>query len=138
MTTNTPHAPNLTPAERSKQNRLAELLEKAKDHVMTPEEIAAQRKSWVCGEMLLQYPTMTYDEASERYDAITEAQAPAPQVMPPADYEEKLSSFLDALDEWGCEDNGERAEHIIEFQRTGYDLDAYLAEHPDRHKSEVN
>lgn len=78
--TNTPYAPNLTPAERRKRNRLAELLDKAKDHVMTPEEIAAQRKSWVCGEMLLQYPTMTYDEASDRYDAITASPAPAPQV----------------------------------------------------------
>lgn len=65
---------------------------------------------------------------------------PAPQttVMAPADYEQKLSEFLDALDEWGCEDNTERAEQIIEFQRTGYDLDAYLVEHPDRPKSEVN
>lgn len=38
----------------------------------------------------------------------------------------------------GCDDNGERAEHIIEFQRTGYDLDAYLEDHPDRPKQEVN
>lgn len=59
-------------------------------------------------------------------------------VNAPADYQDKLSSFLDALDEWGCEDNIERAEQLIEFQRTGYDLDAYLVEHPDRPKSEVN
>lgn len=70
--------------------------------------------------------------------AICRDAPPAPQVMAPADYQEKLSSFLDALDEWGCDDNGERAEHIIEFQRTGYDLDAYLEDHPDRPKQEVN
>jgi len=61
-----------------------------------------------------------------------------PNVMAPSDYELKLSSFLDALDDWGCDDNGERAEQIIEFQRAGYDLDAYLAEHPDRAKAELN
>lgn len=70
--------------------------------------------------------------------ALADTSAPAPQVMAPADYQEKLSGFLDALDEWGCDDNGERAEHIIEFQRTGYDLDAYLEDHPDRPKQEVN
>ncbi|MNW15397.1 hypothetical protein D3C71_2138870 [compost metagenome] len=59
-------------------------------------------------------------------------------MIAPDDYEEKLSDFLDALDEWGCEDNTERAEQIIEFQRTGYDLDAYIVEHPDRPKSEAN
>lgn len=67
------------PAKRREQNRLEGLLDKAKDHVMTAEEIAAQRKSWFCGEMLLQYPTMTYGEASDRYDAITAS--PAPQVV---------------------------------------------------------
>lgn len=70
-----------------------------------------------------------------------DAANPSPQtksVMAPADYQEKLSDFLDALDEWGCDDNDERAEQIIEFQRTGYDLDAYRVEHPERPKSEVN
>lgn len=60
-----------TPADRRKNTHLAHLLEKAKNHVMTPAEIDAQRKSWVCGEMLLQYPTMTYEDASARYDAAT-------------------------------------------------------------------
>lgn len=56
------------PAERRKMATLAEMLEKAKDHVMSPADIAVQRKSWVCGEMLLRYPSMTYDEASALYD----------------------------------------------------------------------
>ncbi|UXT47808.1 hypothetical protein FY136_00580 [Agrobacterium tumefaciens] len=56
--------------------------------------------------------------------------------------EEKLSLFLDALDEWGCEDNLERAKEILDFQRCGYDLSEYV-EHqegdgPLRPKSEVN
>jgi hypothetical protein len=42
--------------------------------------------------------------------------------------EEKLAHFLDALDEWGCDDNLERAKAILEFQRCGYDLEEYLVE----------
>ena len=60
------------------------------------------------------------------------------RVQAPEEFEEKLSDFLEALDEWGCDDNAERAREILEFQRTGYDLDAYLVEHPDRPKSELN
>ena len=36
-----------------------------------------------------------------------------------------LSDFLDALDEWGCEDSLERAEAIIAFIDSGYDLSEY-------------
>jgi hypothetical protein len=36
-----------------------------------------------------------------------------------------LSLFLDALDEWGCEDNDERADEIITFFDGGCDLSAY-------------
>jgi hypothetical protein len=52
--------------------------------------------------------------------------------------EQKLASFLDALDEWGCDDNLDRAEHILEFQRHGYDLSEYLEAQPVRQKNEVN
>lgn len=38
---------------------------------------------------------------------------------------ELLSDFLDALDEWGCEDNTARAEHIAAFIADGFDLSAY-------------
>lgn len=55
-----------------------------------------------------------------------------------SDLEQKLADFLDALDEWGCEDNLDRAKHILEFQRHGYDLSEYLEEQPIRAKSEVN
>jgi hypothetical protein len=47
---------------------LAALLEKARGHVMTPDEIAAQRRSWVVGELMLQHPEMTKAEADARYD----------------------------------------------------------------------
>lgn len=66
-----------TPADRRKREKLNELLAKAKDHVMSPAEIEAQRKSWVCGEMLLQYPAMTYDAAAALYD---HARTPLPPV----------------------------------------------------------
>lgn len=38
---------------------------------------------------------------------------------------ESLSHFLDALDEWGCEDNDQRAAEIIAFLDGGCDLSAY-------------
>lgn len=41
----------------------------------------------------------------------------------------KLSAFLEALDEWGCVDNQDRAKEILEFQKGGYDLSAYREEH---------
>jgi hypothetical protein len=52
----------------------------------------------------------------------------------PEDKNEKYAAaniaiFLDALDEWGCDDNEERAKAIIEFQKSGYDLSAYREEH---------
>lgn len=72
---------HVTPAERRKRDHLADLIEKARHHVMTPSEIAAQRKSWVCGEMMLQYPTMTYNDASARYDVVHTAETPPPQVI---------------------------------------------------------
>jgi hypothetical protein len=46
------------------------LIEKARHHVMTPEEMAAQRKSWVIGEMMLEHESMTRLEAEEIYDNI--------------------------------------------------------------------
>lgn len=56
--------------------------------------------------------------------------------------EEKLANFLDALDEWGCDDNLERAKQILDFQRSGYDLSEYrdhsIEDGPMRPKSEVN
>lgn len=43
--------------------------------------------------------------------------------------EQALAIFLGALDEWGCEDNEERATEIILFIDSGYDL---LSEYEDR------
>lgn len=43
---------------------------------------------------------------------------------------ELLSVFLDALDEWGCDDNLERANSIADFIAGGFDLTAYEAERP--------
>ena len=43
-----------------------------------------------------------------------------------------ISTFLDALDEWGCEDNDERAEQIAAFIAGGFDLSEYLERPPLR------
>lgn len=56
----------------------------------------------------------------------------------PDDFEQKLSAFIDALDEWGCSDNAARAKEILQFQRAGYDLDSYLVDHPSRSQLEIN
>lgn len=39
--------------------------------------------------------------------------------------ERALAHFLDALDEWGCEDNEKRAAEIVRFIDGGYDLSEY-------------
>ncbi|KKW24640.1 MAG: hypothetical protein UY74_C0026G0012 [Candidatus Kaiserbacteria bacterium GW2011_GWC2_52_8b] len=47
------------------------LMALAKNHVMTREEMVAQRKSWVIGEMLEERPDMTREEAERIYDEVT-------------------------------------------------------------------
>jgi hypothetical protein len=53
-------------AEVKTDPKLLELLERARDHKMTPEEIDAQRRSWVRGNVGLSYPDMP----AERLDAL--------------------------------------------------------------------
>jgi hypothetical protein len=47
------------------------LLAKARTYVMTADERAAQRKSWVVGEMMLEHPDMTREEAVRVYDDVS-------------------------------------------------------------------
>jgi len=42
------------------------LLELARTHVMSHEERLEQRRSWVIGELMLEHPDMTREEALER------------------------------------------------------------------------
>lgn len=46
------------------------LLERARHYKMLPEEKAAQRRSWVVGEMMLEHPEMTRDEANDIYNYV--------------------------------------------------------------------
>jgi hypothetical protein len=59
---------------------LMALLERAKAHKMTPQEISAQRRSWVVGEMMLEHESMSKAEAGRLYDEmlVTLGYAPAP------------------------------------------------------------
>lgn len=50
--------------------KLLALLEKAKGHVMTRAEKDAQRESWVIGEMMLEHPEMTREQAKAIYDRV--------------------------------------------------------------------
>lgn len=112
------HATDKTPASRRKNEKLAALLIKAKDHVMSPAEIDAQRKSWVCGEMLLQYPTMTYDEASALYDAATASATSSPPSEPRTAKEDHYAHTSDAHHEGG-ESNVSVGRHSTAFHNRG-------------------
>lgn len=144
---------HLNDLERSIADHYAPLNQPANPQPETPEwwrdEAAAEREfmEYFCRNYPEPY-TMISDpkwhapkifRAAKRALLATVVPPPArPRIQAPSDFEEKLSDFLEALDEWGCDDNAERAQQILEFQRTGYDLDAYLVEHPDRDKSELN
>ena len=56
----------------------------------------------------------------------------------PDNYEEMLSEFLTALDEWGCDCNTQKAKMILDFQRSGYRLDEYVIEHGQVSAMELN
>lgn len=47
---------------------LEALIERARHHVMTPEEKRAQRRSWVIGEMMLEHPEMTREYVEKLLD----------------------------------------------------------------------
>lgn len=51
---------------------LLRLIEKCKGTVMSKEDLAAQRKSWVVGEMMLEHPSMTKEEAEAIYNRVVE------------------------------------------------------------------
>jgi hypothetical protein len=49
-------------------DELKALIERAKNHVMTPEERIAQRRSWVIGQMMLSHPEMSRAEVDALID----------------------------------------------------------------------
>lgn len=63
------HRPTVTNPEL-----LARLEEARKRSPMSREEIDAQRKSWVRGELMLEHPDMTVEEATELVDKAHERQ----------------------------------------------------------------
>lgn len=52
---------------------LEALLERARNHVMTPEEKAAQRRPWCIGELMLSHPDMTKERANELHSEAEQA-----------------------------------------------------------------
>ncbi len=61
----------LTP-QHPPRPELDALFERAKGHKMTQEERAAQRKSWVIGNMLLDHPDMSREHAERIYSQVTD------------------------------------------------------------------
>jgi hypothetical protein len=49
---------------------LLKLLERAKGYVMTKGEREAQRRSWVIGEMMLEHPEMSREQAEAIYNRV--------------------------------------------------------------------
>lgn len=56
----------LTLTEPRTDPELLALIEKARNHVMTPEEVEAQRISWVIGQMGMTHPEWTREETEAR------------------------------------------------------------------------
>ena len=61
---------SLPKTDRTALNRLIEAARKLPP--MTKEQRAAQRKSWVIGEMMLARPEMTREEAERIYDEVSD------------------------------------------------------------------
>lgn len=81
---------------------------------------------------------MVTDKVYDQREDLYEAQMERFVNIPPNDSEQAwqrrknqirrinaLASFLEALDEWGCVDNTQRAEEIIKFQMSGENLSEY-------------
>ena len=51
---------------------LLRLLEECKGTILSKEDRAAQRKSWVVGEMMLEHPNMMREEAEAIYNQVVE------------------------------------------------------------------
>jgi hypothetical protein len=54
------------------------LLKWASQHVMTAAEIAAQRRSWVIGEMMVEHPEMSREKAEAIVDSVIEGSVSQP------------------------------------------------------------
>jgi len=57
---------------------LRALLEAAKNHIMTPEERWAQRRSWVLGEIMLADPNLSRENAEASVDIALADYSPPP------------------------------------------------------------
>lgn len=62
---------------------------------------------------------------------LSSIEGPSREVRLTPEQIELLSHFLEALDEWGCDDNMDRANHIADFIAGGFDLTAYEEGRPD-------
>ena len=54
---------------------LAAMLDQARHHAVTPDEIEAQRRSWVIGEAMLRDENLTREQAERLYDQASRGSA---------------------------------------------------------------
>jgi hypothetical protein len=77
---------------------LEALIEKARNHVMSPAEILAQKRSWVIGQMGLSRPDMSREEIEELVDR---SLGPAPSTA--TDLEAAEAAFRAHYEgSWAC------------------------------------
>lgn len=91
---------------------LSALLERAAMHVMTPQEIAAQRRSWVIGEMMLEHPEMSRERAIEIYESVASPDKSKEVTMITPDVLENM--IRDVADKQGRFNRAGRTYRIIE------------------------
>lgn len=94
------------------------LVERARNHKMTAAERAAQRRSWVIGEMLMEHPEMSRGEASAIYDGLFD-----PSPIDPAAI--RAQARREALEE-AARRTVDEADTLIESLREGIMTDAGL------------
>lgn len=57
-------------ASLGREPTLEEMLAESRKHTMTREEYEAQRRSWVIGEMMLEYPDMAREYVERIYNEV--------------------------------------------------------------------
>ncbi|EHP94845.1 hypothetical protein [Methylorubrum extorquens] len=81
--------------------KLLAALERARNHVMTPAERHAQRRSWIIGEMGIEHPEMSREELERLADRAVGPEPQAAAIEPPADIRDRVTpEMLGAA--WGA------------------------------------
>lgn len=80
---------------------LEALIERARNHVMSPEEREAQQRSWVIGNVMLSNPDMTRARANQIYDEIVgRGEGVNPMSTAPRNFDARIVALVRATNEF--------------------------------------